>query len=80
MIKNLDSMSMRTGAMEDSSRPLNLGLATQRLFQPQLNLDMHSIAGVSVAPNYSEGNRNFCTKHKRKLVLFCLDYGVPLCA
>jgi len=81
MSKNLDSMTMRSGAMEASSRPLNLGLATQRLLHPHLNLEsMYSTAGVSIAPNYSEGNRNFCSKHKKKLILFNLDLGVPLCA
>ena len=29
---------------------------------------------------FSEGNRNFCHKHKKKFVNFCLDHGTPLCA
>lgn len=29
---------------------------------------------------FSEGNRNFCHRHKKKYVNFCLDHGVPLCA
>jgi hypothetical protein len=81
MSKNLDSITMRSGAMEDSSRPLNLGLTSHRVLHPQLNMEsMQSVAGVSTAPNYTEGNRNFCSKHKKKLVNFCLDHGVPLCA
>ena len=82
MSKNQDSMTMRSGALEQS-RPLNIGLASQRLLHPQIggNFEsMHSMAGISVAPNYTEGNRNFCSKHKKKLVNFCLDHGVPLCA
>jgi hypothetical protein len=42
--------------------------------------DQQSITGVSMAPTFTEGNRNFCTKHKRKLVNFCLDHGVALCS
>ncbi len=29
---------------------------------------------------FMEGNRNFCHKHRKKYVNFCLDHGVPLCA
>lgn len=29
---------------------------------------------------FIDGNRNFCHKHKKKYVNFCLDHGVPLCA
>ena len=29
---------------------------------------------------FSEGNRNFFHKHKKKFVNFCLDHGTPLCA
>jgi hypothetical protein len=29
---------------------------------------------------YMEGNRNFCHRHKKKYVNFCLDHGEPLCA
>lgn len=40
-----------------------------------------SLANMSVAPTaFAEGNRNYCTKHKRKYVNFCLDHGVPLCS
>lgn len=35
---------------------------------------------MSLAANFSEGNRNYCTKHKRKFINFCLDHGVALCA
>jgi len=88
--KNLDNITMKSSALE-SGRPLNLNLGSQRMQQPPLNI-LHlnsnidysvigqSMAGMSVAPNYTEGNRNFCTKHKKKLVNFCLDHGVPLCS
>jgi hypothetical protein len=29
---------------------------------------------------FSEGNRNYCFKHKKKFINFCLDHGIPLCA
>jgi hypothetical protein len=29
---------------------------------------------------FAEGNRNFCHKHKKKYINFCLDHALPLCA
>lgn len=40
-----------------------------------------SMMGMSMsAAAFTEGNRNYCTKHKRKYINFCLDHGVALCA
>ena len=30
--------------------------------------------------SYTFGNRNYCSKHKRKLINFCLDHGTALCS
>jgi B-box zinc finger len=80
---------MKSSAMGGSGQ-LNIAHAT-KLFVQSYNATGHhngvvdsnigqSMAGLSMGANFSEGNRNYCTKHKRKFVNFCLDHGVPLCA
>lgn len=62
-------MSMRSNAM---------GPSQSRLYKPSSNGSPSQSGVTSMA--FSEGNRNFCHKHKKKYVNFCLDHGVPLCA
>lgn len=78
-----DIKSVKSSAFGPSA-PLNIAHAT-RLFQhptlshiPDTGI-AQSVANMSTL-NYTIGNRNYCTKHKRKLVNFCLDHGQALCS
>ena len=67
-------MSLRGGATLNT-----LSSAHSRgLFKPSSSGSPTPSGVTSMA--FSEGNRNFCHKHKKKFVNFCLDHGVPLCA
>lgn len=73
------NMTMKSSALV-STGPLNIAQAT-RLFDPNNAESKYSVNQSSAAgAPYSEGNRNYCTRHKKKFVNFCLDHGVPLCA
>jgi hypothetical protein len=67
--KALEQMSMRSNAIVTSQ---------SRLYKPSSH-GSPSQSGVTTVA-YSEGNRNFCPKHKKKYVNFCLDHNEPLCA
>ena len=79
MNRKLENMTIKSSAF-GASGPLNIAQAT-RLFDPHTAESNHTLnqSSAAGAPD-SEGNRNFCTKHKKKFVNFCLDHGVPLCA
>ena len=81
MNRLLETMTMKSSAI-GASGPLLLSNA-HRLFVPGAgDADSEfpqSVAGQTQA-NFSEGNRNFCSKHKRKFVNFCLDHGTALCS
>lgn len=81
--KNLENMTIKSSAFGPSA-PLNVA-QTAKAFMITKNLINNSHAPQSVAEQsnagpYTDGNRNRCTKHGKKLVNFCLDHGVPVCA
>ena len=63
----MDSMSMKSFSLKSSSLNFN-----------RKNHSPEQSGITSMA--FIDGNRNFCHKHKKKYVNFCLDHGVPLCA
>jgi hypothetical protein len=82
----LENMTMKSSALGNSGQ-LNIAHATRLFVQTHAlhgarpaDSTLQSMAGVSVGANFTEGNRNYCTKHKKKFVNFCLDHGLPLCA
>jgi hypothetical protein len=68
------------------SAPLNISQVTKYFGQGSTNHftsaanqeTQSAITGMSLS--YTFGNRNYCTKHKRKLINFCLDHGTALCS
>ena len=69
MNRLIEQMSMRSALH---------GTSGSRIYKPSSH-GSPSQSGVTSAA-FSEGNRNFCHKHKKKYVTFCLDHGVPICA
>jgi hypothetical protein len=66
----LDSMSIKSFSLKNNMSSFNH--INKRSGSP-------TQSGIT-SMAFIDGNRNFCHKHKKKYVNFCLDHGVPLCA